>query len=216
MDNDEIKKVFRCPKCNLVPIINYYLKESEDGGELYKQKINIICRNNHSEEDIDFDDFLGSYFKEVKEENKKKDSLCISHNKKIKKICEKCNLNLCEKCTHECDKIVDIKEFALTEKEKNEIKENIKKFDPFFKNLEGLTRNSNNYKSFYETNKKLLIFAEIIFSTYLKNKVDNNLSFEIIRNCKYCLKFKYKELSLENDSTNVIRAQKLPLELNYF
>ena len=44
----------------------------------------------------------------------------------------------------------------------------------------------------------------------------NNLSFEIIRNCKYCLKFKYKELSLENDSTNVIRAHKLPLENKLF
>ena len=53
MNNDEIKKVFRCPKCNLVPLINYYLKESEDRDEAYEQKINIICRNNHSEEDID-------------------------------------------------------------------------------------------------------------------------------------------------------------------
>ena len=216
MDNDEIKKVFRCPKCNLVPIINYYLKESEDGGELYKQKINIICRNNHSEEDIDFDDFLESYTKEVKEENKKSDSLCITHNKKIQKICEKCNLNLCEDCAHECEKIIDIKEFALTEKEKIEIKENLKKFDPFFKNLEKLIGNGRGYQSFYEKNKKLLNFAEIIFSTYLKNKEDNNLSFEIIRNSKYCLKFKYKELSLENDSTNVIRAQKLPPQIELF
>ena len=216
VDKDEIKKVFRCPKCNLVPLVNYYLKESEDNDEAYVQKISIVCRNNHSEEDIDLDDFLESYIKEVKEENKKNDSLCITHNKKIKKICEKCNLNLCEECSHKCEKIIDIEEFALTEKEKNEIKENLKKFDPFFKHLEGLTRNCNEYQSFYETNKKLLNFAEIIFSTYLKNKEDNNLSFEIIRNCKYCLKFKYKELSLENDSTNVIRAQKLPLEIELF
>ena len=216
MDNDEIKKVFRCPNCNLVPLINYYLKEPEDSNEVYEQKINIICRNNHSEENIDLDEFLESYIKEVKEENKKNDSLCITHNKKIKKICEKCNLNLCEECTHECEKIIDIEEYALTQKEINEIKENLKKFDPFFKHLEGLTQNSNNYKSFYKTNKKLLNFAEIIFSTYLKNKEDNNLSFEIIRNCKYCLKFKYKELSLENDSTNVIRAQKLPLQVELF
>ena len=218
MDNDEITKVFICPKCNLIPLINYYLKESEDSDELYEQKINIVCRNNHSEEDIDFDDFLESYIKEEnnKKENNKKDSLCIKHNKKIQKICEKCNLNLCEECTHECEKIIDIKEYALTQKEKNEIKENLKKFEPFFKRLEGLTQNSNNYKLFYEKNKKLLNFAEIIFSTYLKNKEDNNLSFEIIRNCKYCLKFKYKELSLENDSTNVIRAQKLPLQIELF
>ena len=213
MDNDEIKKVFRCPNCNLVPLINYYLKESEDNDELYEQKINIVCRNNHSEEDVDLDEFLESY---IKEENTKNDSLCISHNKKIEKICEKCNLNLCEECAHECEKIIDIKEFALTQKEKDDIKENLKKFDPFFKNLENLTKNDENYRLFYEKNKKLLNFAEIIFSTYLKNKEDNNLSFEIIRNCKYCLKFKYKELSLENDSTNVIRAQKIPLEIELF
>ena len=42
------------------------------------------------------------------------------------------------------------------------------------------------------------------------------MSFEIIRNCKYCLKFKYKELSLINDSTNVIRAQRIPLEVEIF
>jgi len=213
VDNEEIKKVFRCPECNLVPLINYYLKESEDHDELYEQKINIVCRNNHSKEDIDFDEFLESY---IKEDNQKNDSLCIKHNKKIEKICEKCNLNLCEECTHECEKIIDIKEYALTQKEKDDIKENIKKFEPFFKNLENLTRNSNTYQLFYEKNKKLLNFAEIIFSTYLKNKEDNNLSYEIIRNCKYCLKFKYKELSLENDSTNVIRAQKLPLQIELF
>ena len=214
MDNDEIKKIFRCPKCNLIPLINYYLKKSEN--ELYEQKINIICRRNHSEEDIDIDDFLEYYIKEFKEENKKNDSLCIKHNKKIKKICEKCSLNLCEECTHECEKIIDIEEYALTEKEKNEIKENLKKFGPFFKHLENLIGNGESYKSFYEKNKKLLNFAEIIFSTYLKNKEDNNLSFEIIRNSKYCLKFNYKELSLENDSTDAIREQKLPLKIKLF
>ena len=73
---------------------NYYLKESEYEDELYEQKINIICRNNHSEEDIDLYDFLESYINEVKEENKKNDSLCIKHNKKIKKICEKCKKNV--------------------------------------------------------------------------------------------------------------------------
>ena len=191
MTNDEIKKVFRCPECNLVPLINYYLKEIEDDEEICEQKINIICRNNHSIEDIDLDEFLESY---ITEEKKNIDSLCIKHHKKIEKICEKCNLNLCKECKHECLKIIDIIEYALTQKEKEYIKENIKKFDSFFKNLENLTKNNNKYKIFYEKNKKLLKFAEIIFSTYLKNNEINNLSFEIIRNCKYCLKFKYKEL----------------------
>ena len=68
INNDEIKKVFRCPECNLVPLINYYLKESEE--EICEQKINIICRNNHSIENIDLDEFLESY---IKEENKKND-----------------------------------------------------------------------------------------------------------------------------------------------
>ena len=86
--NNEIKKFFRCPECNLVSLINYYLKESEE--EICEQKINIICRNNHSKENIDLDEFLETY---VTEENKKIDSLCIKHNKKIEKICEKCNLN---------------------------------------------------------------------------------------------------------------------------
>ena len=111
--NDEIKKVFRCPECNLVPLINYYLKKSEDREEILEQKINIICRNNHSRENIDLDEFLESY---ITEENKKNDSLCIKHNKKIEKICEKCNLNLCKECKHECDKIMDIIEYALTQK----------------------------------------------------------------------------------------------------
>ena len=66
--NEEIKKVFRCPECNLVPLINYSLKESEENEEVYEQKINIICKNI------------------IKEENKKNDSLCIKHNKKIEKI----------------------------------------------------------------------------------------------------------------------------------
>ena len=69
--NNEIKKAFRCPECNLVPLINYYLKESEeDDEEICEQKINIICRNNHSIENINLDEFLESY---IKEENKKND-----------------------------------------------------------------------------------------------------------------------------------------------
>ena len=136
--NDEIKKVFRCPECNLVPLINYYLKESEDSKEIYKQKINIICRNKHSRENIDLDEFLESY---IKEENKKKDSFCSKHNKKIEKVCEKCNLNLCKECNHECEKIKDIIEYALSQKEIDDIKENLTKFNPFFKNLENLTKN---------------------------------------------------------------------------
>ena len=42
-----------------------------------------------------------------------------------------------------------------------------------------------NINYFMKKNKKLLKFAQIIFSTYIKNKEINNLSFEIIRNCKH-------------------------------
>ena len=147
--DDEIKKVFRCPECNLVPIINYYLKESEkeDSEEIYEQKINIICRNNHSRNNIDLDEFLESY---IFEENKKNDSICIKHNKKIEKICEKCNLNLFEECKHECDNIIDIIQYVLTKKEKEYIKENIKKFHTFFKKIKNIIKNNDKYQLFYE------------------------------------------------------------------
>ena len=194
--NDNIQKVFRCEECNLVPLINYYLAEDEDSIE---QKINIKCRNNHSIEDIDFEEFLDSYISDEKKENA--DSKCQKHNKKIEKICEKCELNLCNECSHDCTEVISIGKFVLSEKEKDDIKENFEKFNPFFDKLRGLI-GEKACKSFYDINKKLLSFAEIIFSTYLKYEKNNNLSYEIIRNCRYCLKFKYKELSLENDSTN--------------
>ena len=41
---DDIEKVFRCKECNLVPLINYYLGESDDTIE---QEVSIKCRNNH-------------------------------------------------------------------------------------------------------------------------------------------------------------------------
>ena len=208
---DDIEKVFRCKECNLVPLINYYLGESDDTIE---QEVSIKCRNNHSEEDIDFEEFLESYISEEKEKNI--DSICEKHNEKIIKICEKCDLNLCNKCSHDCKEVIDISKFALSQKEKDDIKENFEKFNPFFEKLKKLIRSDTAYQYFYDKNKKLLSFAEIIYSTYLKYEKDNKLSYEIIRNCRYCLKFKYKELSLENDSTNVIRSQVLPMEVELF
>ena len=208
--NDNIKKVFRCKECNLVPLINYYLTGDKDS---IVQKINIDCGNNRSIKDIDFEEFLDSYISEEKEENI--DSKCQKHNKKIEKICEKCELNLCNECSHECTEVISIDKFALSEKEKDDIKENFEKFNHFFDKLKGLI-GERTYKSFYNINKRLLSFAEIIFSTYLKYEKNNNLSYEIIHNCRYCLKFKYKELSLENDSTNVIRSQVLPMEVEFF
>ena len=202
---DETKKVFRCPKCNLVPLIDYYLENSEKNNDFYEQKIKIICRNNHSQENIDFDDFLESYSKEENKDNI--DSLCVKHNKKIEKICEKCKLNLCFECSHNCKKILQIKELYLTEKEKNNIKENLNKFNPFFENLKKIAYYCDNYIYFYEKNKKLLNFAEIIFSIYLKYEKYNCLSFEIIENCRACLRFKYNQLSLE------LIYEKLELEL---
>ena len=124
-------------------------------------------------------------------------------------------LNLCNECSHDCTEIISIDKYILSEKEKDDIKENFEKFNPFFDKLKGLI-GEKACKSFYDINKKLLSFAEIIFSTYLKYEKNNNLSYEIIRNCRYCLKFKYKELSLENDSTNVIRSQVLPMEIEIF
>ena len=210
---DNIQKVFRCQECNLIPLINYYLADSNDAIE---QKVSIKCRNNHSEEDIDFEDFLKSYVAEEKEKGKNIDSICEQHNEKIVKICEKCDLNICNKCSHDCKEVIDISKYALTQKEKDDIKENFEKFNPFFKKLKETIRSDKTYNYFYNKNKELLSFAEIIFSTYLKYEKDNNLSYEIIRNCRYCLKFKYKELSLENDSTNVIRSQTIPIQVELF
>ena len=211
--DEKIQKVFRCEKCNLVPLINYYLDESEEN--IIEQKVSIKCRNNHLFNNIDFDVFLSSYIKEENEKNI--DSICQQHNKKIDKICKKCELNLCSKCKHDCREIIKIKELELSEKEKDKIKKNLDNFAPFFEKLKSLIDfKSYGYKSYFEKNKKLLSFAEIIYSTYLKYEKENCLSFEIIRNCRFCLKFKYKELSLFNDRMNVIRSRKLPLEVEMF
>ena len=213
--NEKIEKVFRCKECNLVPIINYYLDNSEEEEDSLEQKISIKCRNNHSFEDIDLDVFLEDYIEKEKKENI--DSICQLHDKKIEKICKKCELNLCNECQHKCEEIVNIKDYYLSEKEKDEIKENCKKFGPFFDDLKKkVNPDGEKYKFFYNNNKRLLSFAEIIFSTYLKYEKNDNLSFEIIKNCRFCLKFKYKKLSLENDSTNVIRSYELPKEIEIF
>ena len=214
---EDIQKVFRCDSCNLVPVINYNLnvEPDSDSDSEYEQKISIKCRNNHSNNDIDFEDFLKSYLKEENEKNK--DSICQQHNKKIEKICKKCELNLCLECIHNCDGIIDIKEYSLSEKEKNDIKENFNKFEPFFNTLKKTISFycNDKFENYYNINKKLLKFADIIFSTYLKYEKENNLSFEIIRNCRFCLKFKYKQLSLENDSANVIRSYELPETIKF-
>lgn len=210
--NEDIKKVFRCEECNLIPLINYYFEIEDDECQ---QKINIKCRNNHSFKDIKLEEFLDSY---IKEEDKNKDSICQEHNKKIEKICKKCELNLCSECKHDCDEVMSLKDFSLSEKEKDNIKDNFNKFNPFFEELKNKINNGSkdDYLIFSDNCKKLLSFGTIIFSTYLKYEKENNLCYEIIRNCKMCLKFKYKKLSLENDSTNVLRSNPIPKEIELF
>ena len=211
---EDIEKVFRCNSCNLVPVINYYLYGESDSDSA--SKISIKCRNNHYEKDINLENFLKSYLKG--ENNKNKDYICQKHNKKIEKICKKCELNLCLDCIHKCVDIINIKEYSLSEKEKNDIKENFNKFEPFFNKLKNTISvyYKDKFENYYDINEKLLKFAEIIFCTYLKYEKENNFSFEIIRNCRFCLKFKYKQLSLENDSTNVIRSCQLPENIIFF
>ena len=51
-------------------------------------------------------------------------------------------------------------------------------------------------EEFLKVNNYLIKLAKIIYFTFIHN--ENNLSFEIIQNCKHNLNFNYNELSLNN------------------
>ena len=58
----------------------------------------------------------------------------------------------------------------------------------------------NDIDNYLKSNNYLIKLAKIIYFTFLNNK--ENLSYEIIQNCKNNLNFNYKKLSLENYSND--------------
>ena len=55
----------------------------------------------------------------------------------------------------------------------------------------------------YQINKDLYIFAKIIFSTYLEKAKKKKLCYEIIQNCKQCLRFNDKEILLNKKKEKI-------------
>ena len=201
MQLDKNQDIIRCEKCNLIPNIDFYFSTNEI-------KLFLKCRNDHNQEE-DLYDYLDNKLSSTK--INKKDSKCDLHDLKITSICSKCKINLCQKCTKSHDKdceLIQIEKYSLSKEENEKIENNIKKYEPFIEDLkkiieEGVGTYSQEYDflrgyidDFLKANNYLIKLAKIIYFTFLNNK--ENLSYEIIQNCKNNLNFNYKNLSLEN------------------
>ena len=117
------------------------------------------------------------------------DSMCEQHKKQIIKICNKCKLNLCEKCYHNCNEIFNLKDFLLSEEE---IKMYKKIFIFIFIFIHNTFRKAekdyiNKQKEFtktYKINKDLYNLAKIVFCTYLEKRAKNEFSYKIFKTVK--------------------------------
>ena len=195
---DKNQDIIRCKKCNLIPSINFYLSTNDI-------KLILNCRNNHEFEE-DLFEYLDNNLSSLK--NNKEDSKCHLHNEKISLICLKCKKNFCKKCNiKDCETIL-IDNYSLTKNEKENIENNILKFDSFIEKINktidkgvgtyGQERDflKSDIEEFLKINKYLIKLAKIVYFTFIHN--EKNLSYEIIQNCKNNLNFNYNELLLDN------------------
>ena len=220
MEGKKLEKhdeIIRCHKCNLIPLINFYIKD--DGFNLI-----LKCRNNHEYEG-DLSEYLEENLSnELKNIN---DNICSLHNNKIILICKDSKKNLCEKCEIKDCKAVTINDFSLNVKEKENIDKNIQKYEDFIKKLrkkikgaigysdEVYIQSLNSYvKSFIENNDLLYELSKIIYKTYIEN--ENNLSYEIIENCRKCLNFNYEELFIEGYSSSDDESKEVCHHKSYY
>ena len=195
---DKNQDIIRCQKCNLIPSINFYLSTNDI-------TLLLSCRNNHDFEE-DLFKYLDNNLSSLKNNNE--DSKCLLHNEKISLICLKCKKNFCKKCSvKDCETIL-IDNYALTKNEKENIENNIIKFEPFIEKVKKVIDNGvgtygqerdfleSDIEEFLKINNYLIKLAKIIYFTFIHN--ENNLSYEIIQNCKNNLNFNYNELLLDN------------------
>ena len=195
---DKNQDIIRCQKCNLIPSINFYLSTNDI-------TLLLSCRNNHDFEE-DLFKYLDNNLSSLKNNNE--DSKCLLHNEKISLICLKCKKNFCKKCSvKDCETIL-IDNYALTKNEKENIENNIIKFEPFIEKVKKVIDNGvgtygqerdfleSDIEEFLKINNYLIKLAKIIYFTFTHN--ENNLSYEIIQNCKNNLNFNYNELLLDN------------------
>ena len=196
---DKNQDIIRCQKCNLIPLINFYFSTNDI-------KLLLKCRNNH-EFEKDLYNYLDNNLSPLK--NNTEDAKCHLHNEKITMICQKCNKNLCKKCSiTECDEAISIEKYSPSKADKEKIENNIIKFEPFIDEIQkkvdkavGTYSQKREFlasylKEFLKVNNYLIKLAKIIYFTFIHN--ENNLSFEIIQNCKHNLNFNYNELSINN------------------
>ena len=199
---DKKQDIIRCQKCNLIPLINFYLST-------YDIKLLFKCRNNHEiEEDLyEYIDNKLSSFKINQE-----DSICLLHNEKISLLCNKCKKNFCKKCSFKDCETISIDKYTLTKNEKEIIENNIIKYKPFIEKVNktidegvgtyGQERDflKSYIEEFLKINNFLIKFAKIIYYTYIHN--EKCLSYEIIQNCKNNLNFNYNDLLLDGYTRN--------------
>lgn len=220
---------FSSMSCEYVPLIHFFILNFEQKDYYY---INLKCRNKHSfnillakfkiyveelkekinknkqkdKENYNMDDFM---YNTIKEDKIYDDTKCEKHKKNIEKICKKCQLNLCNECQHDCNEIINIKDYLLEENEKNELKNILNFLDKIF---------SQSDSNINDINKDLFFLVSLIINRYLNDK----FSYEIIQNCKNCLDFNYKKelieiMNSENDiyekSIKIINLYNNPFKL---
>ena len=220
---------FSSMSCEYVPLIHFFVLNFEQKDYYY---INLKCRNKHSfnillekfkiyvdnlkekinknkqkdNENYNMDDFM---YNTIKEDKIYDDTKCEKHKKNIEKICKKCQLNLCNECQHDCNEIINIKDYLLEENEKNELKNILNFLDKIF---------SQSDSNINDINKDLFFLVSLIINRYLNDK----FSYEIIQNCKNCLDFNYKKelieiMNSENDiyekSIKIINLYNNPFKL---
>ena len=138
-----------CPECQ-----ENILIEIED------YKINLSkCKNGHEIKNISLEDYEKTqYINKLKINNN--NYKCIKHKKDYSKYCKDCNLNICFKCVkeHKEHNIINFEDLDLdesAEKNMNELKENIDKFNNYIKVIiEKLNKVLNNMKLYYNILKE--------------------------------------------------------------
>ena len=199
---DKKQDIIRCQKCNLIPLINFYLST-------YDIKLLFKCRNNHEIEE-DLYEYIDNKLSSLK--INQEDSICLLHNEKISLICNKCKKNFCKKCSFKDCETISIDNYSITKNEKEIIENNIVKYEPFIEKVnntidEGVgtyVQDRDFLKSYIEEflkiNNYLIKFAKIIYFAYIHN--EKCLSYEIIQNCKNNLNFNYNDLLLDGYTRN--------------
>ena len=166
-------KEFKCNECSLIPFIQIVYKEND----FYLES---ICENNHknSQKILDLNEFKINF--NINENDIENLNYCLDCKKTINNIED-----------HNSHYLKKIKDFVLSEKDKEHIEKKIKEAENFINIIK------KNTEYFININNNLLKIIKSFFELY-KN---NQYNFQIIKNLNN-LEIKIPDLNINNNNIN--------------